>query len=575
MKLNWKTFVFGVASVVALCAASLQAFGQDAAAKFADLAPKMTPQNFADEAQVKEMEAAQQDWMKFCLQEGAKSTELRAETNKLMLDALQADYPAATKAWLLHILQWVGDDSCVDGAAALLTSDEACLVDGAARVLAQIPTQKALDALKKAQAESKEPKFFDSYIKARAVDIAIGVETELPLALSQIADADFDAYMNGFDKLSNDDKARALGALRVRKATKYASLAVANVASDSDDVKRAALLALETIGSGKEFGVLYDQLSKYDRGLIVRIMKNIVADDFDAALVDALKKEKDGANLASLAEVVGGRYIVSEVATLLDAAKNDDCPARLQLLAAAEQLATKANIADFVDASLAISDRGDRDRAEQIISRLCEGDASPVVAKMNNENGAQIFLLLGRIGGDAALAQIDRALKSGDAQASALAVRAMCNWPNAVVWEKLLDAAQNKAYSEQLRIQALRSFIRVVSLPDDQDGIDMSGKDKLANLKKAFELATRDDERNFVLERVGAVREPESVEFALQFVGTDSLKNKALNAILDLAHQDYLRKQNKDLFRKALDVVLEKGDQGQKDRAGNYKSNIR
>ena len=38
---------------------------------------------------------------------------------------------------------------------------------------------------------------------------------------------------------------------------------------------------------------------------------------------------------------------------------------------------------------------------------------------------------------------------------------------------------------------------------------------------------------------------------------------------------DDLRKQYKDLFIKALDVVLEKGDQGQKDRAQNYKSNIR
>ena len=577
MKLTWKTFVFGVASVVALCAASLQTFGQDAAAKFAEWAPKMSPQNFADEAQVREMEAAQQGWMYFCLQDGAKSSELRAETNKLALDALKGDYPVATKAWLLHVLQWVGDDSCVDGLAALLTSDEPRLFDGAARALAQIPTEKALDALKKAQADSKEPKRFDSYIKARSVDLSIGVETELPLALSQISDADFDAYMKGFGTLSLDDQARALGAVRVRKAKNYESLVVSEIeaAPESDEVKRAAVLALETIGSGKNFGVLYDQLSKYDRGLIVRVMKNIVADDFDAAVVDALKKEKDGANLASLAEVVGGRYIVSAVATLLDAAKKDDCPARLQLLAAAERLATKANIADFVDASLAIADRGDRDRAEQIISRLCEGDASPVVAKMNNQNGAQIMLLLGRIGGDAALATIEKALNSGDAQANALAVRALCNWPNAVVWQKLLAAAQDKAYPEQIKIQALRSFIRVVSLPDEQDGIDMSGKDKLANLKKAFELATRDDERNLVLERVGAVREPESVEFALQFVDTDSLKNKAINAVLDLAHQDYLRKQNKDLFLKALDVVLEKGDQGQKDRAGNYKSNIR
>ena len=252
------------------------------------------------------------------------------------------------------------------------------------------------------------------------------------------------------------------------------------------------------------------------------------------------------------------------------------CAATLfPLSAAAETLATKDNIGDFVDVFLAIPQGGERDRAEQIISRLCDGDANPVIAKMNNQNGPQIFLLLGRIGGDAAFAQIERGLKANDANMIALSVRALCNWPNAKVYKELLDAAKNQAYPEQLRIQALRAFIRVVSLPDDQDGIDMSGAQKLDNLKAAFALATRDDERNLVLERVGAVRELASVEFALEQVDKPALKAKALNAILDLAHQDYLRKQNKALFTKALDVVLEKGDQGQKDRAGNYKNALR
>ena len=569
MKHIWKKFAFAVAATVALCALSGQAFAQEAANKLSEFLPKMAPQNMADEGQVREMEAAQQGWMNYCLQDAAKSKELRAESIKAMCDALESDAPVVTKQWLLHVMQWVGDDSCIGAVAPLLKSDDPRLVDGAARVLAQIPTEAALNALK--VDENK----FASYIKSRNVDIEVGVETELPLALPNLSDADFAEYMKGFDKLSDDDKARALGAVRVRKAKESLATAVACVDSENDQVKRAALLAIERIGSAKEFDVLYQQLKTFDRGFVVRIMKNVVGDDFDAAVVNALKKETDGGLMAALADVVGGRYIKSEVGTLLALAKKDDCPARLALISAAERLATKDNIGDFVDAALAISDRGDRDRAEQILSRLCDGDATQVVAKMNNQNGVQLFMLLGRIGGDAALEQMDRALSSNDAAAKALAVRAMCNWPNAVVWEKLLAAAQDKSYPEQLRVQALRAFIRVVSLPDDQDGIDMSGKDKLANLKKAFELATRDDERNLVLERVGAVREPESVEFALQYVDTKALSDKAINAVLDLAHHDYLRKENKDLFIKALDVVLEKGNQGQKDRAAGYKSNIR
>ena len=569
MKLTWKKLAICVAAACALCVASAQTFAQDPAAKLAEFLPKMAPQNMADEGQVRAMEESQQAWMNYCLRDCAETKELRAESIKATCDALEADNPVVAKAWLLHVLQWFGDDSCVDTVATFLTSDEPALVDAAARVLAQIPTEKALNALNAA------PEKFASYIKARDVDISVGVETELPLAAPYLSDADFEAYIKGFDALSDDDKARALGAVRVRQAKDCLPLAVAALASDNHEVKRAALMAIEKIGSSKEFDVLYKTMAEFDRGLCVRVMRNIVGDDFDKAVVDALKKEKDGANMASLAEVVGGRYVKSEVATLLALAKKDDCPARLALLTAAEQLATKDNIGDFVDAFLAIADRGDRDRAEQIISRLCAGDATPVIAKMNNENGPQVFMLLGRIGGDAALEQIEAGLNTNDPNMVALSVRAMSNWPNAVVWEKLLAAASNDAYPEQLRTQALRAFIRVVSLPDEQDGIDMSNEDKLANLKKAFALAQRDAERNYVLERVGAVRAPKSVEFLLESVDTEALANRALNSILDLAHQDYLRKENKDLFRKALDVVIAKGDQGQKDRAVQYKANIR
>lgn len=576
MKLNWKTFSLTSAAFLLGTVAASTSFAQDATAKFADWAPKMTAENMSDGAQVRAMEEAQTNWANYALRDAAKSPELRAEATKIAVDALAADYPAPTKAWLLHVLGWTGDDSCVDAVAAFLTSDDPRLFDEAARALAQIPTDKALNALQKAAADASDAKkaALETYIKARSVDVEIGVETEKPLALPVVSDAEFAEYIAGFAQLSDDDKARALGAVRVRKAKDCADLTVSALSSENVEVKRAALLALEKIATANEFAAMRAQFA-FDRGFVVNIMKNVPGADFDAAVVAALKKETNADDLAALADVVGGRYITAEVATLLEVAKKDDCAVRLPLLTAAEQLATKANVGDFVDAFLAFPPGGDRDRAEQIIARLCAGDATPAIEKMTNENGAQIFPLLGRIGGPQALEQIERGLNSKNAPMIALSIRSLCNWPNAVVWERLRDAAQNEAYPEPLRIQALRAFVRVVSLPDDQDQIDMSGKDKLANLKLAFDLAIRDDERNLVLERVGAVREPESVEFALQHVDNAKLANKALNAILDLAHQDYLRKANKELFLKALDVVLEKGDQGQRDRAGNYKNAIK
>ena len=574
MKLNWKTYALLASALVASSSFGSSAFAQEAAAKLAEFAPKMTAQNMADGGQVGEMEKAQQGWMNYVLETASDKPETRAEANKAALEALAGDYPVVTKAWLLHVLQWTADETCVDAIAPFLANEDARLVDAASRALAEIPGDAALKALEKARdaAEGDKKAALEHFIKSRSVDCSPAVETETIQSLPYVSDAKFAEFMNGFDKLSDDDKARALGALRVRKTKDCVDVAVKALKSESVEVKRAAILALEKIATGKEFDVLYEQMKTFDRGFVADAMKRIPGADFDAAVAAALKKETNGDNAATLADVVSGRFLVSEVSSILDAAKKDDCPIRLQLLTAAERLATKEHIADFVDAFVAIPAGGDRDRAEQIIARLCEGDATPVVAKMNNANGATIFPLLGRIGGDAAFAQIERGLKSNNAPMIALSVRSLCNWPNAKVAPQLLDAAKNGAYPENMRIQALRAYIRVVSLPDDQDAVDMSGADKLAALKDAFKLATRDDERNLALERVGAVRELDSVKFALEHVDNKALQNKALNAVLDLAHQDFLRKKDKDLFTKALDVVLEKGDQGQKDRAGRYKA---
>lgn len=578
MKLNWKTYALLLSALVASSSLSSPAFAQEAAAKLAEFAPKMTAQNMADGGQVGEMEKAQQGWMSYVLETASDEPATRAEANKAALEALAGDYPVVTKAWLLHVLQWTADETCVDGIAAFLTSEDARLVDAASRALSEIPGDAALKALEKARdaADGEKKAAFEHFIRLRSVDYSpAAAETETIQALPYVSDEKFAEYANGFDKLSTDDKARVLGALRVRKAKDYVDVAVKALDSESVEVKRAAILALEKIASAKEFDVLYEQMKTFDRGLVADAMKRIPGADFDSAVVAALKKETNAENAATLADVVSGRFLVSEVSALLNLAKKDDCPIRLQLLTAAERLATKEHIADFVDAFVAIPAGGDRDRAEQIVARLCDGDVTPVIAKMNNANGATIFPALGRIGGDAAFAQIERGLKSGNAPMIALSVRSLCNWPNAKVADELLAAAKNEAYPENLRIQALRAYVRVVSLPDDQDGVDMSDADKLAALKNAFKLATRDDERNLTLERVGAVRELDSVKFALEHVDNKALQNKALNAILDLAHQDFLRKKDKELFAKALDVVLEKGDQEQKDRAGRYKDAMR
>ncbi|MBR2002929.1 MAG: HEAT repeat domain-containing protein, partial [Thermoguttaceae bacterium] len=151
MKLNWKKYALLTAALVATPAFVSTSYAQEAAAKLAEFAPKMTAQNMADGGQVGEMEKAQQGWMNYVLETASDAPETRAEANKAALDALAGDYPVVTKAWLLHVLQWTADETCVDAIAPFLANEDARLVDAASRALAEIPGDAALKALEKAR----------------------------------------------------------------------------------------------------------------------------------------------------------------------------------------------------------------------------------------------------------------------------------------------------------------------------------------------------------------------------------------------------------------------------------------
>ena len=94
---------------------------------------------------------------------------------------------------------------------------------------------------------------------------------------------------------------------------------------------------------------------------------------------------------------------------------------------------------------------------------------------------------------------VERAIQKDQA-----AIRALSVWPNAQFADKMFEVATADGYTPDQKIAALRSFIRVISLPDDKIGIGISKDGKLDKLKEAFKIATRVDEKRLVvLPKVG------------------------------------------------------------------------
>jgi hypothetical protein len=98
-----------------------------------------------------------------------------------------------------------------------------------------------------------------------------------------------------------------------------------------------------------------------------------------------------------------------------------------------------------------------------------------------------------------------------------------------------------------------------------------SDAERLGLLKKIMTLATRDDERNLVLDRAKAVRTMDSLRFVLSYMDRPELAQRACATVVELAHYRELRDPNKADFDKALDKVI--GictDAGLVDRAKRY-----
>lgn len=522
-------------------------------------------------------ERAQQQWQNICMDAGAPgNVVVLTEVNTQMTEQLDKDIPVVAKVWLLRQLAWTGDANVVPTIAALLNDSDVLIRDAAARALATITVPEALDALKKALADEKDAtnkKRLEDAIAFKSTSFKVGVETQMPMAIPYASDADVQKWLAGYDKLSVDDQCRTLASLTVRNDEKFRKHALDAVKSDNEQLKRTGILALEKLGTADDIPLLLELLG-FDGGLVTRVASRIADDKFDAALLKALLAEKDNGKFEAIGRILVDRNVTAACSALLTEAKKDDCPNRLGYLQTAAGVASKDDVKGMVEVMLLIPAGRDRDRAETIIAAICQGDAQPVITSRERMSPV-LFSLLGRIGGDQSREIINRNLKADNVAVREAALKGLCNWPNGAVADDLMGVVENDTFSNAQRTQALRAYVRVVTLPDDQIGIRISAQNKLANLEKAMAFASRVDEKRLIIDRASAVRLPETVTFALRYIDDAELAQNVCRTVADLAHHNDLRNANKDVFAPAMEKVLEvSDDNGVKDRVRRYQSQM-
>ncbi|MCL2118786.1 MAG: hypothetical protein FWH27_10215 [Planctomycetaceae bacterium] len=519
---------------------------------------KWLPDMSADDSRLGDREAAQQGWQKYCMYAGSPDqANLKMVVNELMVEQLDKDIPLVTKVWLLHNLAWTAGEKEIPAIVQLFNDPQMKIVDEAVRTLAAIPGEAAENALKSASQNDSARRIATALQNRQPVSAAFSPESIMPLAIPCASDAELDELMSGYANLSHVEQASIIVNLAVRRAEKYYPQIFDALKSDNETLKRAAILALIQVGTREQIPFLLQEGIVFDRGVAMKALSNIVADGFDETLLDTMKKETDWGQIAILVEVLSNRFSKTALPVVFSIAKKSDCPNRIVLLRNAGRMVDKSHVGDMIAIALLLTDRRQQDEAENIVAGICEKDVVPVVTKMNDVNAAELLSFLGRIGGKDAADEVEKYLNSGDARNRNAAIRAISNWPNAEVAEKMMKIAKNADESEPNRIGAIRGYIRVMTLPDDQLGISISDDTRLKILKGIMnDSTTRREEKVLILDRLPAIRTVESVRFLLEYFDDPALQANAAQSVVELAHHNVLRNQDRAFFHDALDKVI-------------------
>ena len=387
--------------------------------------------------------------------------------------------------------------------------------------------------------------------------------------LHALPDDKIDQLLSRFSELPNVAKLVLIDLGIARREEKIVPLAHTLIESDQPELKLAGIRCLGLVGDASVIPVLIQALSASNalstasQDALTRLPSKEVV----PALLDALRKQP--AIRIPVIRVLVKLKSRDAIDPLIELASQSDPAQYAPALNGLRELAhpDKADIARLIDL-LRKTERGKhRDEVEKTILIACGklpenvDRAQPVLAILagddrmgsdfissHRDEAIKCLPLLGRLGGPKALQLIQKGIASEDAAVRESATRALCNWPNAEVADRLLELAKtskNPAYCRW----ALRAYIRVITLKSDRPEATT-----LAMLKNAMTLAERVDEKRLALRRAPTIRTLETVRWIVPYLDDPELAQTACRAIVELAHHRFLRHPNMDLF----DPILKK-----------------
>jgi len=277
------------------------------------------------------------------------------------------------------------------------------------------------------------------------------------------------------------------------------------------------------------------------------VLSDLSGKEVDAALVDRLATAT-GKTRQILITLVGRRYIVAAVPTLLKAADDADAATRIAAIAALGSTVDFATLPHLI--ARVARPAADADEAAAAVKALrgcvqrmpdadaCAQKLAGAMAGATPAAQSTLLEVLGVLGGAEALKTVQAAAKGADPQLQDAASRVLGEWMSVDAAPVLADLAQN-APDAKYQIRALRAYLRLARqfvMPD---------ADRLAMCRTALGLASRDAEKKLVLEVLERYPNLEGLRMVAELAQNEALKKDAARAALVIG--DKVGTRNKEV----------------------------
>ncbi len=419
-----------------------------------------------------------------------------------------------------------GDFQAAIGLCEPLLADDSERVRSAAlrRLIASQPTQSLAMITASLAAE-------ESWKRAVAADCVVALQK--PDDIESIAAAVGNLPIAG--------KIAALISLKDHGSPAIRTAALLSLGHNDSAIRTAALETLIASATAEDVPVLA-RTTTADEDLEVRhaafeTLRLMTADGTNQAIVN-LFSEPVTVNPV-LVQCALARRNPEFIPSFLKSAESSDAATRLASFQALEIMATENEAAALASLLSRTPAGEEREAANRAVWMSCQKitdpaqRSAPLLAAMQTADGSgqcAILPTLARIGGPQSLIAIHSAMKSDRQAVRDAGYRALANWPDATVADELLEIAKSGEL-EPYRIWSLRAYARVVTSSPDQ----RPPQQTFEMLREAMGLATRPQDQELIISRLGSVRVPEALALLLSLLDKEALNDAVVPAIFTLA----------------------------------------